>query len=408
MAALFAVMCAGQLKAKSYSYRSVIVNNTDSTQYLTPYVSRGLPLRGVRSAVVSVDDSIVPTQLDDMDGDGCYDELCFMATLPPHCKKVVKLVTSDEPPTRQFAPRTYAEIVLRNPKVKEKNKHDIYLNSISLSPRTANPYNVLHHHGVAFENELIAIRIYMDPRQTVDLYGKYHKRLELQQTQFYTSKEQKQQGYGDDVLWVGNSFGLGALREYHDNQICMLDTVESRTQRIISAGPVRTVVEMSDNQWHTHGGQLIHLTERFTLYAGRRDVKVDVCSSEEMPDGSLCTGLVNIKKSTEYNNHLTTRGCWGTDWPASDTANWKRETLGLGIYVPRQFVVKQLEKDKLDYTTLLKMRNRHLCYYITYSSDDEDFGYHSSESWFSWLQAWSNDLQQNNGLEHSVIWRKCN
>ena len=44
------------------------------------------------------------------------------------------------------------------------------------------------------------MRIYMDKRQTIDLYGKFHKGLELEQTQFYTSKEQKAQGYGADVL----------------------------------------------------------------------------------------------------------------------------------------------------------------------------------------------------------------
>lgn len=101
--------------------------------------------------------------------------------------------------------------------MKEKNSQNIYLDAVSVDAQTKNPYNVLHHHGVAFENELLAVRIYMDKRQTLDLYGKFHKGLELKQTQFYPSKEQKAAGFGDDVLWVGNTFGLGAFQDGTDN-----------------------------------------------------------------------------------------------------------------------------------------------------------------------------------------------
>ena len=79
--------------------------------------------------------------------------------------------------------------------------------------------------------------------------GKFHKRLELKETQFYTSKEQKAQGYGDDVLWVGNTFGLGAFRGWDGQQPTMIDPVSSRTQRIISYGPLRTIVEVIDKNW---------------------------------------------------------------------------------------------------------------------------------------------------------------
>ena len=101
-------------------------------------------------------------------------------------------------------------MMLTNKKIKSTNKQDLYISSLTVDNGT-NPYWMLHHHGPAFENEMVAYRIYFDHRQTVDTYGKYHKGLELKQTQFYPDDEQKAKGFGDDVLWVGNTFGLGAL-----------------------------------------------------------------------------------------------------------------------------------------------------------------------------------------------------
>ena len=70
---------------------------------------------------------------------------------------------------------------------------------------------------------MVAYRIYFDHRQTVDIYGKYNKGLELKQTQFYPDENQKKAGFGDDVLWVGSTLGLGTLRAGTEvSQQCLL------------------------------------------------------------------------------------------------------------------------------------------------------------------------------------------
>ena len=135
---------------------------------------------GTRSATVIENGKETPYQIDDFDKDGNADELCFLTDLKGKETKTVTVTLSDNVQTKEWTPRTFAEIVLRNPSVKEKNKHDIYLSSVTIDKRTTNPYNVLHHHGVAFESELIGMRIYMDKRQTIDLYGKFHKGLEIE------------------------------------------------------------------------------------------------------------------------------------------------------------------------------------------------------------------------------------
>ena len=205
----------------------------------------------VSRAIVTCDGSEIPCQLDDLDQDESFDELCFLANLKAKQRKLYQVTLYSDPKLEpaQYPARVFAEMLIRNDKVKEKNKHNNFIESITARGDCANSYNIQHHHGVDFESELNGIRIYFDKRQTLDLYGKFQKRLELEATQFYTSKEQKAQGYGDDVLWVGNTFGLGAFRGWDGQQPTMIDPVKSRTQRIISYGPLRTIVEIEDKGW---------------------------------------------------------------------------------------------------------------------------------------------------------------
>ena len=349
----------------------------------------------VQSALVTCNGKEIPCQLDDINLDEQFDELCFLADLNGKEKKdyTVNLYAEGEP--RPYPARVYAEMLVRNDKVKEKNKHDNFLQSITVRGDCANSYNIQHHHGVDFESELNGIRIYFDKRQTLDLYGKFKKRLELQATQFYTSEEQKQQGYGDDVLWVGNTFGLGAFRGWDGQQPTMIDPVKSRTQRIVSYGPLRAIVEVIDQGWQLPQTKAtINMTLRYTQYAGHRDTDVDVIFNREASDYQFSTGLVNVKGSTEFNDNKGLRGCWGTDYPSTDTLNWKPETVGLAVLVPKQNIVAIPEANKDNYTLVVRPDGKKMAYKVAYCSANEEFGFHSADEWFTWLRQWSKEVEE--------------
>ncbi|HBN47279.1 MAG TPA: DUF4861 domain-containing protein [Prevotella sp.] len=367
--------------------------SSDVAQEQAPVTLNLLAHPSARSATVLVNGKEVPCQLDDLDDDGRYDELAFLTDIDKGEKQQVVIHLSPEERQTPYPARTYAEMVLRNPKVKEKNKHDIYLSAITLDATTKNPFLVLHHHGVAFENELVAMRIYMDERQTVDLYGKYHKGLELHDTQFYTSKTQKEQGYGDDILWVGNTFGLGALRGWNGMSPTMVSPVKRRSQRIVCMGPVRTIVEVADKGWQrTPDTDPIDMIQRYTLYAGHRDVEVEVTFGQDLSSSLFSTGIVNVKGSEEYSDKEGLRGCWGTDWPATDTLNWKRETVGLGIFIPKKYRDREWPANNDNYLLTIRPDGRQLRYHLTYTSANEDFGFHSAKTWFAFLKDWKKRL----------------
>ena len=384
---------------------SYLIRNTSKTDRTDQPVVIDLKSFGhVASAIVQTDGKEIPCQLDDLDQDGENDELCFLVDSKGCSETTYQVTLYDTGTPLQYPARVYTEMLIRNDKVKEKNKHDNYIESITARGDCANSYNIQHHHGVTFESELNGIRIYFDKRQTLDLYGKYQKRLEIQATQFYTSAEQKAAGYGDDVLWVGNTFGLGAFRGWDGQQPTMIDPVRSRTQRIISYGPLRTIVEVVDKGWQPYADKsTVDMTIRYTQYAGHRDTDVDVFFNKEVSDYLFSTGIINVKGSEEYSDGHGLRACWGSDWPSSDTINFKRETVGLGIYIPMRYVKSEEKANKDNYAFVVGTPDEvpiangctdkhHLSYKVVYSSDNETFGYHSAQEWFDYLRRWKKEV----------------
>ena len=374
----------------------VVKNPTTETREDAPVVVRLPKDKAWQAAIVMLDGKEVPSQLDDLDQDGWMDELAFTTNIGKKETQKFTVTLRDEETPITYPARTFAEIVLRNPKVKEKNKHNYYLQELSTNKECYDPYHLPHHHGVAFENELIAMRIYFDERQTIDLYGKYNKGLELKETQFYTTKDQKAKGYGDDILWVGNTFGLGALRGFSNGKSTMISDVNNRGQRIISFGPARTIVEVVDRGWKPEGSKIrMNLTIRYTLWAGHRDMDVDVHLSHPAKDVGFSTGLINMKNSQEFSDHKGLRGLWGSDWPAgkADSVNWKIETVGMGIYIPDSIRLEEPPADKDNYGFKIGTEGKGMHYALTYSSADESFGYHNAKDWFDFLKRWRKSLE---------------
>ena len=382
---------------------TINVTNTSNMELNAQPVTVNLQ-PNIKSAIVKLNGQEIPCQLDDLDGNGQFDELFFLTDLKGKEKQSFEIQLFDKGVPRNYEPQVYAEMLLSNKNVKESNKHDLYISSLTVDNGT-NPYWQLHHHGPAFENKLVAYRIYFDHRQTVDIYGKYRQGLELRQTQFYPDSLQKATGFGDDVLWVGSTLGLGTLRGWNGQEPVMLEDVAHRTLRIIARGPLRTIVEVIDDGWNaptviSNTPTPITMTTRYTLYAGRRDCMVDIRFDRPATNYQFCTGIINVKNSIEFTDKQGLRGCWGTDWPVSakDSIGHKRETVGLGICIPNQNVIQELPKDKRNYPYVVATSTNQLHYAITFTSDNEDFGYHTADAWFAWLKKWKQNLDARNSV----------
>lgn len=394
--AICLALLAGGLSASAQGQEKkieVIVENPWNAEKVDEPVVIDLSSLGagftIKSATVFDGTNEIPSQLDDMNGDTRADELAFVINLPASGKKTLNVTLSSLKSDKTYPARVYAEMLFRTSK---KNKYAkgyaIYADGAS------DTYNVQHHHGAAFESELVAYRIYFNEKQTTDLYGKFHKGLELEESQFYPTDEQLKRGFGDDVIKVNSSCGAGTLRGWDGTQSTLIKPVAVRGQRILASGPVRTIVDAEVKGWQYQNKEL-NMINRYTLYAGHRDAQVDVLFDAPLDKEVFCTGVQNITGHADmFSDHNGLVASWGTDWPVNDTVKYKKETVGLATYIPKKYVVKETsDKENFLYTISAPGKSS-FRYYTSFTSCKETFGYPDKEKWFAYVQEWKKALEQ--------------
>ena len=340
----------------------------------------------VRSAVVMLNGAEVPSQLDDMDGDMIADELIFLADVDGGENNVYDIALSSEGEQKEYTARVYANMGLND-------KYGKYptINSIEAAGDSY-LFKDVFPHGAEFESELTAYRVYFDERQNIDLYGKRKAGLELQRTHFYSVKKDLDEGLGNDVLWAGGSMGCGTLREFKDGSPVVIDKVALRGEKILAYGPLRTVVEMKDMGWNGNNVKTLYI-----MYAGHREVEVQVKSDAPLKDWKLCTGVQKI--GTEPYGWVKKNGLamsWGKDFPDYGKKDlYAPEAVGLAVYVPEEYM-DDVAEDDLQYMCIMKLnKNNELKYYVTFCADMEtEGGYHSAAEWSEYVQKWMFGLKK--------------
>lgn len=388
--ALLVMGAASAIQAQEKTL-TVTVNNTWKEAKANEPIVLNLeelnPGFAVQSALAMDGTTEIPYQLDDLNGDGRADELVLLTDMPAKSKRSLRITLSAEKSDKSYPARVYAQMMLS-----DKKKKYPKIQSLSV-PGESDVYNALHHHGPAFESELVAYRIYFDKRQTVDTYGKSRKGLELAETLFYPTDEHKAKGYGDDVLWVGSTCGGGTLKGWEEGKPAHIIPA-LRTECIRAYGPLRTVVDVIDADWEYQGSTLT-MTTRYILYGGHRDVRVEVSFDKPLKDETFCAGVINVKNSQHYSDHKGLTGCWGTDWPAGakDTVGRKQETVGLAVCIPNKYIKEeQPVTENLVYTVGAKKQTG-FTYHLSFASLRETFGFKSAEEWFAYMKQWKKELE---------------
>jgi hypothetical protein len=386
-----------RLDKASRKVRITVTNPSDETRTDEPVVV-AFPEGKYRSATVFDGKREVPSQVDDLDQNGLPEELAFVIDLKPGETKTLTLRFSEqEEPAGRYPARVHAQMFFRD------KEHKLNIPTDTASSPTGDLYNRLHHHGPAFESELMAYRLYFDRKQTVDLYGKYHKGLELAESLWYPTDEQLARGFGDDILRVSGSVGIGTLKGWNGSKAIHINPVKNREARILAKGPVRTVVDMNVSGWNYNGAP-VDVKSRFTLYAGQREC--EVLQKFALPGGQChvyATGVQKIADSRHISDHRGMTAVWGTDWPVNDTVKYAKQTVGLAVEIPEEYLAVPVSADKasdnpyapsevddkVNYLYLIKPdANGEIRYRMTVCAEKEDFGVKTADDFFRYVEAW--------------------
>lgn len=347
----------------------------------------------VKSAMVTLNGIEVPCQFDDMDGDLCPDELVFLADVNGATENKYDVCLRSEGEQKNYPARVYANMGLNDKYGKYPTINNIEAAGSSYLFKDVFP------HGAEFESELTAYRVYFDNRQNIDLYGKRKQGLELERTHFYSMKKDLDEGMGNDVLWAGGSMGCGTLREFKDGSPVLVENVKLRGERIIAYGPLRTVVEMKDLGWNGN-----NIKTHYILYAGHREVEVQVFSDGPLAKWQMCTGVQKVGQEPfgwVKKNGLAVS--WGKDYPDYGKKElYAPEAVGLAVYVPETYLADVAE-DELQYMCVLKLDKQHtLKYFVTFCADmEKESGFHSAAEWIEYVQKWMVE-KKNDGVKIKI------
>lgn len=353
----------------------------------------------VRSALVTLDGKEIPCQLDDLDDDGEFDELAFVTDMAKKEKQTFTVTLSEQGEPRKYENRTYGYLGIRDRS--EKNQKHQRITSVTF-PKDTNPYNYIFPHGAVMENDMVGFRVYADHRQSLDYYGHRNYKMDIAETAFYTTQEQRDKGYGEDVLYTGSTYGCGALHGWDGKKSVMFENVRNRTQTVVCEGPVRTILDITNRAWQPYEGcKPVDIRTRYILYYGHRDVEVQVDFSRDVADIPLSTGIVDIVEgSTEFSDKAGLRGDWGRACAGNNPKVYDTITVGLGIYVPKQYYKADSHftdgKDRLPnqaYVQVVGTKDDDMHYWFTCTCDIETFGFKDKEAWFKYLKEWKKELE---------------
>lgn len=376
---------------------SFLNSGTFATDLYTVKINSGLT---IKDAPVAIDLSEIPaekraninvfigkneitSQLDDLNRDGIIDEVSFMTDIEKGKELTVFMHLNRSQKIAGTESEIFTSLILKSPNGEQNQV-------LEASSGMNNMYNKLHHHGVAFESEKIAYRIYFDNKSTIDIYGKKKNRLELPETFWYPTDEQLKSGYGDDILLVKDLVGNGSLKGWDGSRAMHIDKFDQRTQRILAKGPVRAVVESDVKGWE-YEGKKVDATIRYTLYARHRDVKAEFFCNQDL--NAIATGVQEVGGGELLKSNCLI-GSWGSWYPQPDTLKYHKETVGLGLFMPAKYFGKQASDRANNLIIASCSQNKVLCYYFTtvYASEQGQ-KIQNASSFFDYLEIWKNETE---------------
>jgi unsaturated chondroitin disaccharide hydrolase len=295
----------------------------------------------------------LPSQADDLDGDNKYDELVFQIDLKPKQTRIVTIAYGDA--------ATIQRLRSEYPK------------------RTAAKFT-MKFDGLGWESEANAWRIYFDKRNAIDMWGKRRPGLYLEMFGAPEYVYHWESPLGRDIYRIGNAIGIGAVAALVDGKVVKVSDVAERKWRIISAGPVRVIVELSYKGWKV-GGREVNLISRITQWAGEHGFENRIAA--EGADGlTFVTGIVRQPDLQEQLFEPTStqpalvRAWWGHQVeeegpPATATRMLPNQNLGLAILAPGR-ESKIAPDDSLNFLVQPQVLNGKGSWYVFGVWDQED------------------------------------
>lgn len=295
----------------------------------------------------------IPAQVNDLDGDGKWDELFLVADFSPNESKIAELKWSKTDP--KFPIKTsirFGKREARDKPVHPDTQEVLMANQVHKKLG----YQKYQTDGPTWENDKVGFRHYLDGRNSKDVFGKKLPGITPEDVGI-NSKGAVEDNYhvmydwGRDIFPVGNSAGLGGFALLKDNKINRLgiiasdtlNNIEKTTFKIVSEGPVNSVLSYDYQNWKIDGNQY-QAQETSSIWPGIYGYKNTVALNGLKGNEMLLVTLSNL------NNQNPLQVIESGDYVCfiqHDKLTYERQwILGTAVIVPKEIYKGYIEAPK--------------------------------------------------------------
>lgn len=326
VAVAFLASCSAQ---PTFSFKNELaVERADEVIVLTrDEIATKIEVSDDMLPVFKLNEKIIPSQVDDLNGDGKWDEVVLVIDFQANenIEANIELVAADSYP--QFEKRTNLRLG-----IKQEDGSYKEVDSYEALPCTESFKIIAQAESVSWENDKIAFRNYFDCRNVKDLFGKLEPGMILDKLHTpEMGSYHDLNDWGMDVLHCGSSLGSGGIALLKNDSLIRLGSTEFYEYQKIIEGPLRSIFELRYSGWDVDG-EMMEAVEHITIYPGKywfeSDVTVTGCSA----DNQIVTGIVTSHlKEEPFAFEAADFQCIGTHGIQS----LNKDELGMAIIVPK-------------------------------------------------------------------------
>jgi hypothetical protein len=262
-----------------------------------------VPTGTVYPLIMSSKGDTIAAQLDDLNGDNKWDELFFVVNLPANVTQALSLKWVTTQP--QFVKRTS----IRFGKRMSANEHvQPATSEVVLAADMPKKMGFQRYQtdGPSWENDKVGFRHYLDGRNAKDVFGKKvaymsPETVGINANGAVEDNYHVMEAWGRDVMAVGNSVGIGGVAMLKHDSIMRLgitvddsiNNVEKTNFRIITEGPVRSMMNIKYNNWKPDNTSY-NVEETTSIWPGMYAYHNSVNISGTKANENLLIGIVSI------------------------------------------------------------------------------------------------------------------
>lgn len=296
---------------------------------------------------------VVPSQVNDLDGDGKWDELFLATNFAAKETKTIQLSWVKKAP--QFPIRTSVRFGKREAKnlpVQPATEEILLANQVHKKLG----FQKYQTDGPTWENDKIGFRHYLDGRNAKDVFGKKVSAITPENVGI-NSEGAVEDNYhtmwdwGRDIFPVGNSAGLGGYALLVGDEINRLgiittdtlNNIEKTTFKIVAEGSENSVLRYTYQNWLASGNQY-QVKETTSIWPGMYGYKNTVSLEGLKGNEMLLIALSNINNQKPLN--IVEAGNF-ICLIQHDNLGYNREwIMGIAIIVPKKGFKGYMEAPK--------------------------------------------------------------